>query len=76
VRSVRELVAHGDVERGVTQFRHRFGLDLADPLSGELEVDAHLFEGAGLPAVEAETQRQDLALTGRERRQEFGDLPG
>ena len=71
-----ERVAHGDVERRVTQFRHCFGLDLADPLSGELKVHADLFEGAGLPAIETETQRQDLALTGRERRQKFGELPG
>ena len=76
MRSVREPVAHGDVERGVTQLRHRFSLDLTDPFSSELEMHAHLFEGARLPAVEAEAQREDLALPGRERDQEFDDLPG
>ena len=51
----------------VAQLRHGPGLDLADALTGEVEVLAHLFEGAGLAPVEAEAQLQDLALALVER---------
>src|SRR6188508_614998 len=44
----------------VTQLRHGPCLDLADALAGEVEVLAHVLEGAGLAAVEAEAQAQDL----------------
>ena len=73
-RLVREPLAHGGVEPGVTQFRHGSGFDLADPFPGEIEVRADLIEGARLPAVEAETQRQDFALARREGDEQLGDL--
>src|SRR5207248_3197641 len=53
----------------VTQLRHRPGLDLADPLPGEVEVLADLLQGAGLTPVQPEAQRQDLALALVERGQ-------
>src|SRR3954454_19220034 len=44
------------------ELRHRLRLDLADPLPREAEALADLLEGAGLAAVEAEAEPQDLAL--------------
>jgi hypothetical protein len=44
------------------ELRHGSGLDLADALPGQVEMLAHLFEGAWLAAVEAEPQTKDLAL--------------
>src|SRR6185369_3725372 len=64
------------VARGVTQLRHGPGFDLADPLPGQVEVLPHLFEGAGLAPVQAETQLEDLPLTLVERREQAGDLLG
>ena len=63
----------------MAQLRHGPSLDLADPLPGEVEVLPDLFEGAGLAAVEAEAELQDLALPivqrGEEARLGYG-LPG
>src|SRR4029077_10551469 len=75
-RSDGEEVARARVARRVAQLRHRPCLDLADPLTGEVEVLAHLFEGAGLAAVEAEAQLQDLALALVERSEQASDLFG
>src|SRR5204863_186006 len=58
------------------QLRHRPGLDLADALTGEVEVLADLLEGAGLAAVESETQLEDLALAVVERSEQARDLVG
>ena len=71
-----EQVPGAGVGRGVAQLRHRPGLDLADPLTGQVEVLADLFERAGLAPVEAEAQLEDLLLTGVERRQQAADLVG
>jgi len=46
----------------VAQLRHGPGLDLADPLPGEVEVLADLFERPRLAAIEAEAETKDLAL--------------
>src|SRR2546426_5407268 len=43
-----EEVAGAGVARRVAQLRHGPGLDLADALPGQVEVLAHLLEGAGL----------------------------
>ena len=69
-----EQVAGAGVARGVPQLGHRPRLDLADPLTGEVEVLADLFQGARLAAVEAEAELQDLALALVERRQQPVDL--
>src|SRR5437588_6009932 len=71
-----EEVARAGVARGVAQLRHGPGLDLADALAGQVEVLADLLERAGLAAVEAEAQLEDLALPLVERGQQPGDLLG
>jgi len=60
----------------MTELGHRACLDLADPLTREVEVLAHLFQGAGLAAVETEPQAQDLALALVERGEQPADLVG
>src|SRR5207249_9827228 len=47
-----------------------------DALTGEVEVLADLLEGAGLAAVESETQLEDLALAVVERSEQARDLVG
>src|SRR5437899_5805421 len=74
VGSARQELAGADVDRRVPKLRHGPGLDLADALTGELERLAHLFERAGLAAVETEAQAQDLALAVGERLEETVDL--
>src|ERR671914_3097155 len=71
-----EQVPCAGVGGRVPQLRHRPGLDLADPLPGEVEVLANLFEGTGLASVETEAQRQDLPLPLVERGEELLDLGG
>jgi hypothetical protein len=48
-----------------------FGLDLADPLAGEVEPHADLVEGLGFAVVEAEPQTDDEPLALAERREEL-----
>ena len=50
------------------------GLDLADPLPAQVDQLADLVGGAGLAAVEAEAQREDVALTLVEHREQLLDL--
>src|SRR5215217_7062866 len=69
-------VAGAGVGAGVAQFAHRTGLDLADALTGEVEVLADFLERAGLAAVEPEPQREDLPLPLVERCQQLLDLVG
>ena len=45
-----------------------FGLDLADPLPGHVELLAHLLQGVGSAVLQAEAQAQDLALPGAQGR--------
>src|SRR5581483_11296849 len=71
-----EEVARTRVAAGVAQLRHRPRLDLADALAGEVEVLADFLEGAGLAAVEAEAEAEDLALALVEGAEELGDLFG
>jgi hypothetical protein len=49
----------------VAQFGHGSSLELSDSFSGEVEVLADLFKGAGFAAIEPEAQRDDLAFAGR-----------
>ena len=72
----REEVASAGVAARVAQLRHGAGLDLADALPGQVEVLADLFERAGLAAVEAEPELQDLALTVVEGGEQPVDLIG
>src|SRR5215218_6488802 len=71
-----EQVPGAGVRRRVAQLRHGPRLDLADPLAGEVEVLANLFESAGLAPVEPEAELQDLPLAIVERGQEPVDLLG
>src|SRR3954464_2653523 len=47
---------------GMLQLADRLGLDLADPLAGDLEDPAHLFEGVGVAVAQAVAELDDLAL--------------
>ena len=58
----------------MTEFRHRTRFDLADPLSGQREEGADLFERARLAPVEAEAQLENLSFALVERFEEMGDL--
>src|SRR5580704_9513759 len=49
-------VACTGVRRGVAELGHGPGLDLADPLPGEVEVLANLLEGPRLASIESEAQ--------------------
>ena len=40
---------------GVAHFPQGFGLDLADPFAGDLELTSDFFEGAAVAVLEAET---------------------
>jgi hypothetical protein len=60
--SAAEQILGAAVQSGVAQLGHGPRFDLAYPLSGEVEVGADIVEGAGLAAVESETQPKDLAL--------------
>src|SRR5271155_4253492 len=75
-RSDGQKVTGAGVGGGMAQFRHRPGLDLADPLAGQVEVFADLFERPGLTPVEAEAQPEDLSLPLVERREQPADLLG
>src|SRR5438445_12720567 len=72
----REQVACAGIGARVPQLRHRPRLDLADALTGQVEVLADLFERARLAAVEPEAQRQDLPLALVERCEQLLDLGG
>ncbi len=74
--SDREQVACPGIGGGVTQLGHRPRLNLADALTGQVEVLPDLLEGARLAAVEAEAQAQDLALTLVEWGEQTADLVG
>ena len=45
--------------RRMTQLAQRLGLDLADTLTGYVELLADLLEGAGMAVLDAEAQAQD-----------------
>src|SRR4029079_8876581 len=50
------------------------GLDLTDPLSGHVEVAAHLLEGPAAAVLEAEAQLEDPSLARRETVEDALDL--
>ena len=48
---------------GVAQFPQGLGLDLADALTGDVELLAHLFQGAGSAVLQAEPKTEHLLLS-------------
>ena len=76
VRSDGQEIPRTGVRRRMAKLGHGPRLDLADPLTGQVEVLAHLFERARLATVETETQAEDLALPLVERREQATDLFG
>ncbi len=72
--SAGEEVAGPTLNRRVAKLRHGPGLDLADPLPGQMEHLADLVEGAGLAPVQAEAQPEDLPLPLVQAVQHFRDL--
>src|SRR5262245_30450922 len=65
-----ELAAAGRV----AQLAQRLGLDLADPLAGDVELLADLLEGPGAPVLEAEAELEHPALAAGERVEHGLDL--
>ena len=57
-----EQVAGTGVRRGVAQLAHRTSFDLADPLTGEVEVFANLFERPRLAPIKTEAELEDCLL--------------
>ena len=47
----------------MAQLRHGPGLDLADPLPGQVEMLPDLFEGTGLTSIEPEAQPENFPLS-------------
>ena len=58
----------------MSQFAHGASLNLADALTGEIEVFSNLFEGARFTPVKTEAQLEDLSLTIIERSKQTVDL--
>ncbi len=58
----------------MTKLRQRPRLDLANALTGEIEVVTHLIERASLSPVEPEPEPEHHALTLVERRKQTLDL--
>src|SRR6187431_3194356 len=58
----------------MAQLAQRLGLDLADPLAGDVELLADLFEGPGTPVLQAEPELQDASLAAGQRVQDRLDL--
>src|SRR5688500_5737922 len=56
------------------QLSERLCLDLANPLARDVEVMAHLLEGAGAPVLEPEAELEHPSLARRERIQHALDL--
>ena len=46
----------------MAQLAERLGLDLADPLAGDVELLADLLEGPGPPVLEPEAELEDASL--------------
>src|SRR4029077_19808081 len=54
-----EVVLELPRPRRVAKLPERLGLDLADPLAGDIELLAHFLEGPGTPVLEAEAELED-----------------
>src|SRR4051794_11502363 len=62
-----QVVLELPAPRGMAQLAQRLGLDLADPLAGDVELLADLLEGPGAAVLEAEAELQDAALAAGQR---------
>ena len=51
---------------GMAELAQRLGLDLTDTLTGDIVLRAHLFQGAGVSVIKAETKLDHVRLTGRQ----------
>lgn len=51
-----------DATAWLAKFFHGFGLDLSDPLAGDLKDRANLLERVGAPVGEAKPQANDFSL--------------
>ena len=71
-----EEVVRAVVGAGVSQLRHGFGLDLADPFPREIEVLSDLFECPGRGLIEPKAEPNDRRFSLIEWSQEAGDLIG
>lgn len=49
----------------MTQLSQGLGLDLANPLAGDVKLFSDLLQGSGMAVVQAEAQAQYLFLPGR-----------
>ena len=58
----------------MAQLAQGLGLDLADTLTGDVELLAHLLQGAGAAVLDAEAQLQHLLLTGGQGAQHVHQL--
>src|SRR5207302_1647982 len=58
----------------VPQLAQRLGLDLPDPLAGDVELAPDLFESAGAPVLEAESELEHAALAAGEAFEHALDL--
>src|SRR5690606_25713865 len=66
------LELHGPVR--VAELRQGLGLQLTHPLPGDVEVGAHLLQGAHAPIRQAEPHDQDLPLPRAQALQRLGEL--
>ena len=67
VQKVSQLLAPA----GMAQFPQRFGLDLPDTLSGDVELFSDFLESSGPPVHDAEAQFQHLLFARRQGVQHF-----
>ena len=58
----------------MTELAERLGLDLTDPLAGDVELLADLLEGSGAAVLEAESELQNASLTTGQRIEDRLDL--
>ena len=58
----------------MAQFAQRLGLDLADALSGDIEILSHLLQGVIGLFIDTKPHLQDLLLPGRQGGQYFSGL--
>src|SRR6188474_1736107 len=61
-----EVVLELPAPARVAQLAQRLGLDLPDPLAGDVEVAADLLEGPAAAILEAEAKLEDASLARRE----------
>ena len=58
----------------MAEFAERFGFDLANPLAGDAELAANLFERTLAAIIKSETEGDDAAFASRQRAKNAPDL--